>query len=167
MEDLAILFFAVRTPYLDKFCFTSYRPKYSHPNRLQNSLITNILGRDAWISLFFVWRYSPRKYSIQDCYLWLCPGMFSHTQMCSCPIRLQNSLIVKISGRKESNVLDFLDRDTYQGKIECQTTTVSWVRPGVHSHAQLCQNLSVGNFGWSGGGKATIKIICNERLVKL
>ena len=40
----------VQTSYLEKFCFTSYRAKCSHPIRLQDSLIINISGKNTMVS---------------------------------------------------------------------------------------------------------------------
>ena len=69
-------------------------------------------------------------------------------------IRLQDSLISNISGRK---VLEFLHRDIYQKKIASKNTAVGCVWPGVRSHAQTCRNLSGSDFGWSGGSTVTSK----------
>ena len=72
--------------------------------------------------------------------------------MLSFPIRLQDSLIINIFGRK---VLDFLHSDIYQRKVASTSTAVGCMWPGVYSHAQTWQNFSGGDFGWSGGSKAT------------
>ena len=36
------------------------------------------------------------------------------------------------------NMLDFLHRENKLGKIAFRTSTASWVRPGMPSHAQAC-----------------------------
>ena len=45
--------------------------------------------------------------------------------MCSCPIRLQDSLIINIWNKTRS-ILDFLHRDSYQRKIASKSPTVGW-----------------------------------------
>ena len=66
------------------------------------------------------------------------------------------------------NVLDFFHRDSDGSKstTTCKSTTVGWVWPGVPSDAQTCLNLPGGEFGWSRGCIATLKIIHNEKLIK-
>ena len=59
--------------------------------------------------------------------------------------------------KKTINVLDFLHRDSYKGKIARKTTTVKWMKPGVPSYVQSCLNLSGGDFGWSVGGMTGYK----------
>ena len=53
MEDLNNSLFPVETPYLGKFFLTNYMPESFYLIRLQDSLIINITGRIAWISLIF------------------------------------------------------------------------------------------------------------------
>ena len=87
--------------------------------------------------------------------------------MCSSPIRLQDSLNINISERKQSlSSKIFSLRDSYQRKITCETAAVNWVSPGVPGHPQTCLNLSWGDFGWFGDGMALLKIVQNERLIK-
>ena len=57
--------------------------------------------------------------------------------------------------KKTINVLDFLHRASYKGKIA--TTTINWMGPDVPSCVQSYLNLSGGDLGWSGGGMATYK----------
>ena len=78
--------------------------------------------------------------------------------MCFCPIRLKDSVIINISGKK---------RDSCQRKIASKSTTVGWLWPSAQCHAQTCLNLSAGNdFGWSEGCIVTLKIVQNEILIK-
>ena len=65
--------------------------------------------------------------------------------MCSCPIRLQDS-VHQYLWKETLNVLDFLYRDVYHGKIASKCATVGWVWPGVLSHSRLalvCQALTL------------------------
>ena len=70
------------------------------------------------------------------------------TKIYSQPIRLQNSVIINFSGRKQW--LDFLRRDSYQGKKASKTTAVGWVWPAMPRLAYTSQ-------GWIALGVVRIK----------
>ena len=54
MKNLATLCFPVETSYLKKAYFTSYKLKWSHPIRLQDSLVINICGRKPPVASVFL-----------------------------------------------------------------------------------------------------------------
>ena len=66
--------------------------------------------------------------------------------MCSCPIRLQDSIIINISGTKQCLRL-FIEIGTKK-RIVSNTTTVGCDWPGIFSHTVTYLNLSGGDFGW-------------------
>ena len=49
------------------------------------------------------------------------------------------------------HVLNFLHRDSYQGKIVSKTSNVVWVCPGMLRSVKTCLNLSGNDFSWSRG----------------
>ena len=63
----------------------------------------------------------------------------SYSPKCSCPIRLQDSLIIVQYLWKDSiDKLDFLHGDSHYGKVGTETITFCWLWPGMPSHAQMC-----------------------------
>ena len=64
--------------------------------------------------------------------------------------------------------LDIFHEDGYQRKIAAKTTAAGYMWSGVLSHAHTCLELfsEFYEFGWSGGGAATLKIIEDERLIQ-
>ena len=79
-ERLYNSLFPCANPISGKILLHKFRPKYSHPIRLQDSFIINIFGRYPWTSFFFSYRYSPKKSSIiWNYYPWL--GMSRHAQL--------------------------------------------------------------------------------------
>ena len=79
--------------------------------------------------------------------------------MCSCPIRLQISLIINISGKKKNQCVGFLHRDSNQWKITCKTTAV------VPCHTQTL-DLPGENLDGLGVGMAKLEVIQNESLIE-
>ena len=55
--------------------------------------------------------------------------------MCSCPMGLQDSLIIKIPGGNNQS-LHFLHGNSNQGKIACKTATTGSVWPAVPCQAR-------------------------------
>ena len=63
--------------------------------------------------------------------------------MCFRSVRLQYSLIIKISLEGSNQCLiDFLNGNNNQGKIVCKTTTAGWVWLYMSSHSQTSFDLS-------------------------
>ena len=87
---------------------------------LQSSPMINITGRNQSISRLFKRRQLSKKGSIRDYHFWL--DVASHT---SCPIRLQDSMIINISS------LDFLHGDNHQIQVASETITSGSVLPVV------------------------------------
>ena len=82
MKDFIILFLPVQTPYQGKFWYRTDRSKCCHPIRLQDSLITNISGKNRFMSLHGDSYY--RKVLIQTIASgWVWSGLASHTETCS------------------------------------------------------------------------------------
>ena len=50
---------------------------------------------------------------------------------CSCPIRLQNSLIINISRKNSIDILVFLYGNNHQGKVAPESITYGWMWEGV------------------------------------
>ena len=58
MEIYIIWCVPAQIPYLGKFLFLRYRPKCSHPIRLQDFLINHISRTNQWYNLFFACWYN-------------------------------------------------------------------------------------------------------------
>ena len=80
-------------------------------------------------------------------------------------IRLQDSLVINISGSNGSISLIFVHGDIHQEKVVCEDTTFGWVSPGISSHVKTCLDLRGDPLG-SLGGITSWKIFQNERLIK-
>ena len=78
------------------------------------------------------------------------------------PIRLQDSLIVSISGRKASISLIVLYGYIHQGKVTFETITFVWVCPGMASHPQSCLD-----WLWVPYLDLSFKIVHNERFIRI
>ena len=69
------------------------------------------------------------------------------------------------SPKGKQSVLDFLVRDSNQGKVACKTATSAWVWLHKLSQPQKSLDLPWIGFGTSGDGMAT-EVIQNERLTE-
>ena len=74
--------------------------------------------------------------------------------MCFYPIKLQDSWIINLPGRKQ-DLHFFLLRNSYEGTITC-----------VARCTQSCPELRKLVLDWFIGGLATLKIIQDEKVIK-
>ena len=83
-------------------------------------------------------------------------------KICSHLIRLQNSLIINIFGKKQSYTLSFFTK-SHQWKIAAKTAAVVWIPKNTQPCPDL-PRLIKGEFVWSVGGMVTFKVIRNNIL---
>ena len=79
---MAVLCLPVQSPCPGKFWFTICGPKCSHPIRLQKSLIINITGSGASVSLIFLHEdiYQGEVAFQITAFDWVCPVMPGYAQ---------------------------------------------------------------------------------------
>ena len=77
MKGITVLCFSVQTQYIGKFWFTSHRPKCSHSIGLQDSLIINISGNNASVTLILlrVDIHQEKVAYVATTFGWVCPAM--------------------------------------------------------------------------------------------
>ena len=98
------------------------------------------LERINWYLSFFVSSKPSKETSIWDHYFWLVVASFA-----SCPFRLQDSVIISISGKDSIDILVFLHRNIHQGKVASRTGfwvgVARWASLPIRFHDSLIVNI--------------------------
>ena len=120
---------------------------YSRPIRSQNSLIINTFGnKNQCLRFFAVINWIQRKRTCVFLIYYIFLEIINQNLLSS--NQITGFFNHQYLWNEKVNLLGFLHKDSYEGKIISKTTTVGWVWLGVPNHDQNSLTLSEVNFDY-------------------